>query len=217
MNGDLIDERCRKSGFDPHELARDLHVDPFFLVGGTGVRALDGLPLGVARVLSARLGFSVDDLVESPRPPAETDDDVRLEAALGTAGEMCRDDIAYVFGWPLERVDRALAALAARLRRSGRTLTNERWHTYRVRANTSLLAADEQQRLSKAGPCGKRLDFAMADVLKAVIDGWTDRTAYAEAPAALRRLRDAGIVTFDGGQVALVEDVRFSLRLGKED
>lgn len=61
--------------------------------------------------------------------PREPNDDVRLEAALATGGEMCRDDIAYVFAWPLDRVDRALAALAARLRRSGRMLTNERRHT----------------------------------------------------------------------------------------
>ena len=45
----------------------------------------------------------------------------------------------------------------------------------------------------------------------------TDRAAYTEAPRALRGLRDAGVVTFDGANVALVEDVRFSLRLGKED
>jgi chromosome segregation and condensation protein ScpB len=60
-------------------------------------------------------------------------DDVRVEAALVEFEEgLSRDGLAEAFGWPLERVERALALLEERLRPTSRRLRPIGWHRYRT-------------------------------------------------------------------------------------
>lgn len=220
MNRALIEERCRELGLDPHTVARHASVDPFFLVDTDGRRAEDGLPLGVLRFLSRFLDIGLDELVDAPRRPTEQPgDDVRLEAAFAMVGKLCRDDIAQVFNWTLDRVERALAALETRLRPTGHRLHHIGWHRYSIEAARSVLTAQERARLEGRTPCHKFLRAEDAEVLRLVIAGRTDKRIWDRPGVRLsvERLVIQGLLVDHGAELAVSPALRFSLRLDEEE
>ncbi len=219
MNRALIVKRCRELGLDPHTVARHASVDPFFFVDSDGRRADDGLPLGVVRFLSRFLDVPIDVLVDMPaRPTVQPGDDVELEVAFGIAGNLCRDDIAQVFNWTLDRVERALAALEMRLRPTGRRLHHLGWHHYSVEPARAVLPAEVCQQLMNRMPCAQVVRRDAAEVLRLVIDGWTDKRVWDRQGVRLSvaGLVGKGLLVDEGAALAVSADVRFSLRLDEQ-
>lgn len=219
MNRDLIAQRCRAGGLGIHELAMQVWVDPVFMWEDPGSYGDDRIPLGVLRRLSRLLDVELGDLVEEPAPPPEDDgeavpDDVRVEAALAKVVEgVTRDALAQVFGWPLLRVERALATLEARLRPSGRRLRQIGWHRYALGPNLAILSPEEQAYLARA-TAPKAVDQQEADALYQIVCGFTPlpRSGPGEA-TALNSLEARGLIRRKPGFYDLSDDVAFSLRL----
>lgn len=220
MNRKLITERCKQLGLDPHTVARQVCVDPFFLVDTDSRRADDGLPLSVLRHLSRLLDLSLDELVDAPTQPVEEPgDDIRLEAAFGLVNTLCRDDIAQAFGWTPGRVERALAVLEVRLRSTGRRLHHTEWHRYSLGPNKPVLSTGERAQLQDGRRCGGYLWREEAEVLRLVISGWTEKRTWnrPQGQISLTMLLVSGLLDDKGAYVATSDDVRFSLRLDEGD
>ena len=223
MNHKLIAERCRAGGLSVHEAAMRARIDPDPIFCLPESPQEDGrIPFGVLRMLSQLLDIDLEDLVDPPpdAPCVEPGDDIRVEAALASFPTgVARDDLARCFGWPLGRVESAIAALEARLRQSGRRLKRIGWHRYTLGPNLAILSPGERGRLSRTVPraCERVDDQLAATVLRYIIGGWDRSGTYRDAPEALRDLVDRYLIEQRGGRLEPTPDVVFSLRLDDFD
>ena len=221
MNHKLIAERCRAGGLSIHEAAIRAGIDPYPLYSlPESPQEDDRIPFGVLKRLSQLLDVDVEDLVDPPdaRCVAQ-DDDVRVEAGLAffPAG-VTRDDLARCFNWPLDRVERAIAALEARLRPSGRRLKRIGWHRYALGANLAILSPEERGRLSRAQPGHHDpSDHRLATVLRYIVAGWDRSGTYKDVLETLRDLQDRHLIEQRSGRLVPSPDVVFSLRLNDFD
>lgn len=219
MNRGLIAERCKQLGLDPHALARRASVDPFFLVDPLGLRAAAGLPVGLLQFLSRTLGLEFDEILTGPhRELEDLGDDLRLEAAFGVAGTLGRDDIAHTFGWTLDRAERALGALEARLRPTGTRLYHVGANRYRLGPALSALSRHDQQRIRRRQCHRWGLGTEDAGVLRLIIGGWADKRhwTHPDSRLVIERLEGAGLIGDRGDRYVESAEVRFSLRLDEK-
>lgn len=152
MNRALIAARCAAGGLSIHEAAKKAWVDPALLWDDAGRDGDDRIPVGVLRQLCRILDVDLTELAESRGPGGDAEDaaegppdDVRVEAALAEFDEgLSRDSLAEAFGWPLERVERALAVLDERLGPSGRRLRPVGWHRYALGPHLGVLTVGER-------------------------------------------------------------------------
>ncbi len=216
MNRGLIAARCKQLGLDSHTLARQATVDPFFLIDPLGLRAAQGLPIGLVEYLSHLLGLGVEELIGSHPPDVEEiGDDLRLEAALGIADTLSREDIAHVFGWTLHRAELTLSVLEARLRVTGTRLYHADGHRYRLGPALSILSAHDQSRIQRRQVSRGKLAVGDANILHLILGGWVEKRSWT-APAAkviVERLVSTGLLVDSGPVLGGSAEVRFSLRL----
>lgn len=216
MNAGAIAERCRQLGLDAHALARQASVDPFFLIDRLGHRGAAGLPIGLLKFLSRALGLGIDEMLASPAYDHDhLGDDVRVEAVLGVAGSLSRDDVAHVFGWKLDRAERALAGLEARLRPTGTRLLHAGPNAYRLGPALSVLSRHDQQRARRRESYRAKLEPDDAAVLRSITRGWVDKRHWDDPTVRVivDRLTDAGLISDAGDHFSVPAEVAFSLRL----
>ncbi len=114
------------------------------------------------------------EVLEPPvaAPPVAADNH-KVEAALAEhGGVLTRDDLAAALGWPLARLERALLALAHRLRPTGLRLRQVTWNSYTLSPNLGVLGGDERRQLHRlhAGRIG--LAESVAFILLGVVNGY---------------------------------------------
>lgn len=220
MNRELIATRCEAGGLSIHAAAMKAWVDPVVLWMDPGSGADDRIPLGVLRRLCVILDVDLTELVETRGArPADEDgdvsaDDVRVEAALAEFDEgLSRDVLAEAFGWPLERVERALAALAERLRPTGRRLRPMGWHRYALGPNLAVLTTEERSALARRS--AQLLTQEEVGALLQIAEGFGSGSLFKEevGAAALKSLLRQGLVERKRGEYFLSADVAFSLAL----
>lgn len=216
MNRERITARCRELGLDPHTLARQASVDPFFLVDRLGLRAAADLPVSLLAFLSRALGLHVEEILYGRSPDLDqVGDDLRVEAALHTADTLSRDDIAHVFGWTLDRTERALGGLETRLRHTGTRLHHADGHRYWLGPARSVLSTHDLARIRQRERGRDSIAVDEAQVLHLIMAGWVDKRIWAETAAqdVVDRLLAAGLLVDSGGTLGEPWDVRYSLGL----
>ena len=221
MNRDLIAARCAAGGLSVHQAAMKAWVDPMLLWEDPGLEADDRIPLGVLRRLCRILDVDLTELSESRGPQGnvedaegELPDDVRVEAALAEFSDgLARDRLAEAFGWPLDRMERALAALEERLRPTGRRLRPVGWHRYALGPHLGVLTDEERCHLGRSTLDGLSQDEAEA--LFQVARGFASVGLFSTGPAAqaVRSLQRHGLIERNRGSFVLSLDVAFSLGL----
>jgi hypothetical protein len=220
MNRELIAARCEAGGLSIHEAAMKAWVDPVLLWEDPGSEADDRIPLGVLRRLCRILDVDLTDLVETRWHRSDDEDgdlfadDVRVEAALAESDQgLSRDGLAEAFGWPLERVERALAALEERLRPAGRRLRPIGWHRYALGPNLGVLTAAERSAMARTA--AQPLPREEAGVLFQIAEGFGSAGFFKGEPggAAVRSLLRQGLVERNWGAFFVSADVAFSLAL----
>jgi hypothetical protein len=217
MNRKLIAERCRAGGLTIHAMAYQMFVDPWVFFGSPDERSDDRMPLGVVRFLSRLLDVSIDELVDGgTEPPEVPEDDVRVEAALATLPQgMARDDLARVFGWRLDRVERALSTLDRRLRPSGRSLRRLGFNCFALGPDLSVLSPHEHEQLGQAQSRTHSLPEHEAATLLQIVRGCLPET-YAAGGAAwddVQILLARRLICLRDGAPTPAPEVVFSLRL----
>jgi len=221
MNRDLIAARCAAGGLSIHEAAMEAWIDPIMLWEDPGLEADDRIPVGVLRRLCRILDVDLTELSESqsPRGDAEDDevgppDDVRVEAALAEFPDgLSRVRLAEAFGWPLDRMERALAALEQRLRPTGRRLRPVGWHRYALGSHLGVLTPEERSHLRRSTSDG--LDHDEAAALFQIVRGFSSVGLFSTGPGAqaVRSLLRQGLIERHSGWFVLSADVVFSLGL----
>lgn len=222
MNRDLIAARCTAGGLSIHEAAMKAWVDPIMLWEEPGLEADDRIPVGVLRRLCRILDVDLTELAESQGPRGDAEDgevglpdDVRVEAALAEFPDgLSRDRLAEAFGWSLDRMERALAALGERLRPTGRRLRPVGWHRYALGPHLGVLTGDERSHLRRSTSEG--LDHDEAAVLFQIARGFASVGLFNTGPRAqaVRSLQRQGLIERNRGWFVLSSDVAFSLGLG---
>ena len=121
--------------------------------------------------------------------------------------------MAEAFGWPLERMERALGALEERLRSTGRRLRPIGWHRYALGPNLAVLTAAERSAMARSA--AQPLTREEADVLFQISDGFRSVGFFKGEPggAAVRSLLRQGLVERKWGAFFVSADVGFSLAL----
>lgn len=216
MNRRLISERCRAAGTAVHEVAKRAGLDPIPLLFGENPHEDDRMPFGVLRTLSRLLDVSVDELMDSdPTPAADPADDVRLEAALAAVPDgLTRDALSQGLGWPLERVERTVASLEARLRATGRRIRRVGSHAYVLGPNLSVLTSAERARLQRADRKGDAAaDYRATEMVFGIVSGWRWEAYYEADPDSIQILREQCLVESHRNQLDISADVAFSLQL----
>ena len=124
-------------------------------------------------------------------------------------------DIAHVFGWTLNRAERALGALEARLRVTGTRLYHAEGHRYRLGPALSALSAHDQARVRRRQNTCDKLGLNDANILHLIMGGWVDKRSWANpaAKVVVDRLLSAGLLVDKGAVLGESAEVRFSLRL----
>lgn len=220
MNRELIAARCEAGGLSIHAAAMKAWVDPVLFWMDPGSDADDRIPLGVLRRLCLILDVDLTELVETrPSPPDGEDgevsaDDMRVEAALAEFDEgLSRDSLAEAFGWPLERVERALAALEERLRLTGRRLRPIGWHRYALGPNLAVLTTEERSALARRSALSLAQDEAGA--LFQIVEGFGSASLFKDepGPGAVKSLLRQGLIERKRGEYLVSADVAFSLAL----
>jgi transcriptional regulator with XRE-family HTH domain len=175
VNGLLITERRVAAGLTIRQLAERLGVD---------ARRLELLEraLGdqVSVYLLERVCTALDlDPAEVLEPPAAAPpvtvaaDDRKVEAALAEhGGVLTRDDLAAALGWPLARLERALLALARRLRPTGLRLRQVTWNSYTLSPNLGVLGGEERRQLHRLRAGRTGLAESVAFILLGVVNGY---------------------------------------------
>jgi hypothetical protein len=101
----------------------------------------------------------------SSAPPVAADDR-KVEAALAEhGGVLTRDDFAAALGWPLNRLERALLALASRLRPTGLRLHRVTWNSYALSPNLGVLSGEERRQLHQLHAVGVVTGYRSQDWL----------------------------------------------------
>lgn len=220
MNRELIAARCEAGGLSIHAAAMKAWVDPVVLWEDPGSEADDRIPLGVLRRLCSILDVDLTELVESRgHGPEDEDgdlfaDDVRVEAALAEFDEgLSRDGLAEAFGWPLQRVERAFAALEERLGATGRRLRPIGWHRYALGPNLAVLTTEERSALARRSV--QPLTRNEAGTLFQIVEGFGSATLFKEEPGlgAVKSLLRQGLIERKRGQYFVSADVAFGLAL----
>jgi hypothetical protein len=220
MNRELIAARCEAGGLSIHAAAMKAWVDPVVLWEDPGSEADDRIPLGVLRRLCSILDVDLTELVETRgEGPDDEDgdvfaDDVRVEAALAEFDDgLSRDGLAKAFGWPLERVERALASLENRLRPTGRRLRPIGWHCYALGPNLDVLTTEERSALARSSV--QFLTQEEAGALFQIAEGFGSASLFKAEPGAgaVKSLLRQGLIERKRGQYFVSADVAFSLAL----
>ncbi len=158
---------------------------------------------------------------------------VTLEAALVEHGATVTcEDLALALGWPLARIELALAALHQRFASTGARLHPVGMDRYVVVPNRRALTADQWIQLGQARSAHTPLTLEAATALYQIINlnagscPTTSQRRRSQAPSTwrtdqwddadegLRQLRDQGLLDADGPNFSPNEDVRYSLGLG---
>jgi hypothetical protein len=222
MNRELIAERCRAGGLGIHQVAMQAWVDPVVLWEDGGDHGDDRIPLGVLRRLCGILDVDLSDLADDRAWPSEEGDgeddladDVRVEAALAEFPDgVARDALADAFGWPLPRVERALASLKLRLEPTGRRLRWVGWHRYALGPNLAILSNAQRSMLARSA-ARHPVSQQEADALYQVLRGFGAVTALSKGEGAglVESLRKRDLIRQQRAYFELSPDVVFSLRL----
>ena len=216
MNRGLVRERCRELGLDMHTLARQAVVDPFFLIDRLGLRAAAGLPIGLVEYFSRALGLDIECIMSRPHYTLDhVGDDIRLEAALMTVESLSREDIVHVFGWTLDRVERAVGALEGRLRATGSRLYHADGHRYWLGPARSLQLHHDRLRAVRRQDAAVDVGVEVANVVRLVIEGWTSRDTWegTAAEPVVQQLLTTGLINDTGTHLRGSAEVEFSLCL----
>jgi chromosome segregation and condensation protein ScpB len=236
LNGALVHTRRVAAGLSVATLADRVgaHADVIWAIEEDDERHLEQFPVVTLVSLANSLDLSTRQLfadteVPSTAPPAP--DDVTLEAALLEHGATVTcEDLALAFGWPVARIELALAALHQRLASTGARLHPVGIDRYSVAPNRRALTADQWIQLGQARSAHTPLTPEAATALYQIIvlnagSFPTSRRRRSQAPSAwrtdewddadqgLRQLRDQGLLAADGPNFSLNQDVRYSLGL----
>lgn len=172
-----------------------------------------GLP--AKRLPVAALNRLAELLGETPLttgPPADSDlDRARLGAHLATTvNGATRDDMAYALGWPLDRLERALASLDAALGDNGLRVIAFKGRL-RIAGRLEHTTAQSRQRASQS-----TITSVDNDLARALYGAIGERALPARTDSSnIDQARRLGLVEPAGGRgaVRLAESVRFSLCL----
>jgi hypothetical protein len=137
-----------------------------------------------------------------------------VEAALAEfTGGLSRDTLAEAFGWPLDRVERALAVLDERLGPTGRRLRPIAWHRYALAPHLGVLTVSERTNLTRSVREGLAQDEAEA--LFQIVRGFGSINLFRAGPGAVAvaSLMRAGLIEQKRGWFVPSMDVVFSLGL----
>jgi transcriptional regulator with XRE-family HTH domain len=236
LNGALVHTRRVAAGLSARALADrvGVHTDVIWAIEEGDARRLEQLSVVTLVSLADSLDLHpgqlfVDADVPPPVPPMP--DDVMLEAALLELGtSVTCEDLASAFGWPLARIDRALAALRQRLASSGVRLHPIGLNRYLLAPNRRALTSDQWIQLgqSRSGHASLTLEAATALYQIIVLHAPASPTSHRrhshvpnmwrtdewdDADEGLRQLRAGGLLDGDGPNFAPNRDVRYSLGL----
>ncbi len=221
MNRELIAARCAAGGLSIHDAAMKAWVDPALFWEDAGREGDDRIPVGVLRRLCRILDVDLTELAESRGPRGDAEDgaegppdDVRVEAALAEfTGGLSRDTLAEAFGWPLDRVERALAVLDERLAPTGRRLRPIGWHRYTLAPHLGVLTVGERTHLTRSTREGLAQDEAEA--MFQIVRGFGSINLFRTGPGAVAvaSLLRAGLIEQNRGWFVPSMDVVFSLGL----
>jgi transcriptional regulator with XRE-family HTH domain len=238
LNGALLHARRVAAGLTVAALADrvGVHADVIWAMEEGNERQLEHLSIAMLVALANSLDLHPSQLFaesDAMAPAAPAPDDVMLEAALLQLGtSVTREELAAAFGWPLARLERALAVLHQRLASSCARLHPVGLDRYVVAPNRRALTSDQWIQLgqSRSGHAPLTLEAATAlyqiIVLHAhpslasqrrrspVPNVWrTDERD--DADEGLRQLRAQGLLDGDGPNFAPTRDVRYSTRRGR--
>ncbi len=217
LNSQLIVRRRSEMGLSQRALSLKLAVSTHW-VHAVEAGHHQELSLRNVRDLAEALGLDVVDLLRQPSSPREPQpDDVRVEAALASAGRLVgREELADIFGWDIRRTLAALKALEERLGSTGRRV-HRLFGAAAIRAREGVLTDQETRRLAQSQLAKSGLTTREARVLREVIEGRADKewdqNASVPDRIASGALMKQGLIKRVRGRFAVSDDVRFSLCL----
>jgi transcriptional regulator with XRE-family HTH domain len=221
LNGRLVRERRTAMGWSVPELARRLGVQASvgWAIERGSLQALRQLPLGALIDLSDTLDLDPAELFAATdaRPREPKPDAMVIEAVLLRYRDgLTRETLASGLGWPPDRLDRALEALADNAATAGWRLRRVPGYRYRVEARRSALSVHQWRRLAQAaastGRADEPLSIQAATLLHRLL--YRGRPVASEScgqddPSVLDLLRQE-LIEDVGGRFGAVAEVTYS-------
>ncbi len=235
LNGALVHARRVAAGLTVLALADHggVHADVIWAIEEGNDRQLDQLPVVTIVTLAQSLDLRPSELFadQDAVPTRPAPDDVAIEAALLQHGATVTcEQLALAFGWPLARLERALAALHQRPRPTGARLHPVGTTRYVIVPNRHALTAPQWIQLGHARSEQAPFTVDAATVLYHLIslhEGAPPRRvrrqssapntwrtdAWDTADEGLRQLREQALLDGDDPRFSASRDVRYSLGL----